>query len=429
MISSGNPIPNSASQSVPRVLPNSTSFVVLASAMLLAINMYVDRAAVGQLRGSISTELNLSESQGAYFMGAFFWAYALGQVPAAALGLRFGFRNVLVIFLVVWSGATILSGLSNSFALLIASRLALGLAEAGAYPNANALIRGWFPLQLRGRACSAVTFGGRLGWAISQFLTPILEVAFASWRSVLIFYGVVGILLAIPFRFLAKDAPPETVDGPQEDLHSIEASATEKHLSLKTMLFNKNLILYSAIQFFTNIGWVFLLSDLPNYLIQVLGVPKISTGFLSTIPPLVSCVGMLFGGVVTDLMSRRFGVRLARSVPIATMMFFCSLAYLLCPQFSSPILFVSMLSVMAVAVDFSNPSLWAFAQDVGGRNAGKVLGWGNMFGNIGAGLSPILMASIKQSYGWGICFYVFATCFFLAGILAMLLNAEKKISD
>jgi ACS family glucarate transporter-like MFS transporter len=111
------------------------------------------------------------------------------------------------------------------------------------------------------------------------------------------------------------------------------------------------------------------------------------------------------------------------------MMFFCSVAYLLCPQFTNPILFVCMLSVMAVAVDFSNPSLWAFAQDVGGRNAGKVLGWGNMFGNIGAGLSPILMASIQQSYGWNVCFYVFATCFFLAGILAMLLNAEKKISE
>jgi len=416
-------------ESFSKSLPNSASFVVLASAMLLAINMYVDRAAVGQLRGSISTELNLSDWQGAYFMGAFFWAYALGQVPAATLGLRFGFRNVLVIFLVVWSGATILTGLSNSFALLIASRLALGLAEAGAYPNANALIRGWFPLQLRGRACSAVTFGGRLGWAISQFLTPLLEAAFASWRSVLILYGVVGILLAIPFRLLAKDAPAETTVRANEDQIATESTAIANHLSLSTMLLNRNLFLYSAIQFFTNIGWVFLLSDLPNYLIQVLGVAKISTGFLSTIPPLVSCVGMLFGGLVTDLMSRRFGIRMARSVPIATMMFFCSVAYLLCPQFTNPILFVCMLSVMAVAVDFSNPSLWAFAQDVGGRNAGKVLGWGNMFGNIGAGLSPILMAKIQQSYGWNVCFYVFATCFFLAGILAMLLNAEKKISE
>jgi len=204
MTSFGNPTTYSANNQLPAALPNSASFVVLASAMLLAINMYVDRAAVGQLRGSIATELNLSQSQGAYFMGAFFWAYALGQVPAAALGLRFGFRNVLVIFLVVWSGATILTGLSNSFALLIASRLALGLAEAGAYPNANALIRGWFPLHLRGRACSAVTFGGRLGWAISQFLTPILEAVFASWRSVLILYELSESYLPFRLGFLRK---------------------------------------------------------------------------------------------------------------------------------------------------------------------------------------------------------------------------------
>lgn len=414
-------------------IPNATSYVVLLGTMLLAINMYVDRAAVGQLKNSMSQEFQWQGNEGGWFIGAFFWAYALGQVPAAALGLRFGFRNILVAFLVAWSCATILTGLSPSFSLLIASRLALGLAEAGAYPNANALIRGWFPLALRGRACSMITFGGRVGWAISQFLTPILELAFQSWRYVLILYGIAGILLAIPFGFLARDQVERNDDAPlnsdAEENSDGEESADESEVSLSVwqMFFSINLWYSSAIQFFTNFGWVFLLSDLPTYLQQVLGEEKVRTGFLSSIPPFVSCIGMLFGGVVTDLMSKRFGVRLARSIPIAVMMFFCSVTYLVCPLFSDAFTFVLVLSVMAVAVDFSNPSIWAFAQDVGGRNAGKVLGWGNMWGNIGAGLSPILMSMVQRQFGWSVCFYSFSACFLLAGLIALLLNAERKI--
>jgi len=409
-------------------IPNTTSYVVLVGTMLLAINMYVDRAAVGQLKDSISKEFHWQGNEGGWFIGAFFWAYALGQVPAAALGLRFGFRNILVVFLVAWSCATILTGLSTSFGLLIASRLALGLAEAGAYPNANALIRGWFPLALRGRACSMIAFGGRVGLAISQFLTPILELAFQSWRQVLILYGLAGILLAIPFRFLARDQVERNDDAPLNPDGNDSVDSVEASLSVSQMFCNTNLWYSSAIQFFTNFGWVFLLSDLPTYLQQVLGEEKVRTGFLSSIPPFVSCIGMLFGGVVTDLMSKRFGVRLARSIPIAVMMFFCSAAYLVCPLFSNALAFVLVLSVMAVAVDFSNPSIWAFAQDVGGRNAGKVLGWGNMWGNIGAGLSPILMSIVQRQFGWSVCFYSFSACFLLAGVIALLLNAERKIS-
>lgn len=412
------------------IIPSRTSYVVLFATMLLAVNMYVDRAAVGQLKNSIADDLDLTKSQAGWFIGAFFWAYALGQVPAATLGLRLGFRNVLVVFLVVWSAATVLTGLSQSFAVLIASRIALGLAEAGAYPNANALIRGWFPMHLRGRACSAVTFGGRAGWAISQFLTPLLEVAFHSWRWVLVLYGVVGILLAIPFGWLAKDREESSNEWPTVASDPMQVSLNLEnttHLSFVRMLLDRNMIASSIVQFLINFGWVFLLSDLPSYLQKELGVDKVETGFLSTIPPLVSCIGMLLGGTATDLLVRRLGLRRARSYPIAAMMFFCSVSYLACSGVTNPLLFVLTLSIMAIAVDLSNPSLWAFSQDIGGRNAGKVLGWCNMFGNFGAGLSPILLSWFQARYGWSACFYLFSSCFFVAGLVALAMNAEHKV--
>ncbi|AMV30834.1 putative sulfoacetate transporter SauU [Pirellula sp. SH-Sr6A] len=418
-------------------LPNRTSAIVLIGTVLLAVNMYVDRAAVGQLRSSISAEFGWERDEAAYFIGAFFWAYALGQVPAAALGLRFGFKTVLTVFLVLWSGATILTGLSQSFAVLISSRVALGLAEAGAYPNANALIRGWFPERLRGRACSAVTFGGRLGWAISQFLTPILEVAFSSWRAVLIVYGVVGILLAIPFHLLAKDGsttdsqkgaePPDQIDTREVSSEQYSAPGAEA-LTFGQMLVEPNLVRASLVQFLLNFGWVFLLSDLPSYLTGELGVGKVEAGFLSSLPAWVSCVGMVAGGIITDWTSRHLGLRWGRSLPIAMSMFVCGIVSFVCPWFTHPLSFVALLSVMAIAADISNPSVWAFSQDIGGRNAGKVLGWVNMFGNFGAGLSPVAISMIQRQFGWDACFWAFSLCFVVAGVTALGMDSNRKLN-
>jgi ACS family glucarate transporter-like MFS transporter len=187
------------------------------------------------------------------------------------------------------------------------------------------------------------------------------------------------------------------------------------------------LIRSSLVQFFLNFGWVFLLSDLPGYLTGELEVGKVEAGFLSSIPAWVSCGGMVAGGIITDWTARRFGLRWGRSLPIAASMFVCSIASLLCPWFTHPLVFVSLLSVMAIAADVSNPSVWAFSQDIGGHNAGKVLGWVNMFGNFGAGLSPIVISMIQRNFGWNACFWVFAVCFIAAGWSALGMDASRKI--
>jgi MFS family permease len=47
----------------------------------------------------------------ALFISAFFWAYALAQVPAGWLGDRFGSRGVLALYIVSWSFFTAMIGL------------------------------------------------------------------------------------------------------------------------------------------------------------------------------------------------------------------------------------------------------------------------------------------------------------------------------
>jgi sugar phosphate permease len=82
---------------------------------------------------------------------------------------------------------------------------------------------------------------------------------------------------------------------------------------------------------------------------------------------------------------------------------------------------------MAFLVDLHNPVIWAFAQDVGGKNVGAALGFGNMWGNLGAALSPVLLGAIRDAVDWNAAFVVGALAFLVATVSASFLNATRPL--
>ena len=82
---------------------------------------------------------------------------------------------------------------------------------------------------------------------------------------------------------------------------------------------------------------------------------------------------------------------------------------------------------MAFLVDLHNPTIWSFAQDVGGKNVGAALGWGNMWGNLGAAISPVLLTAIRTEAGWNAAFIVCGFSFTAAAICGLLLDATKPV--
>ena len=68
---------------------------VVAALFVLALILYIDRAAISSAKGAIAADLSLSDAQ----MGAVFSAFALGyaaaQVPSGWFADRFGPRRAL----------------------------------------------------------------------------------------------------------------------------------------------------------------------------------------------------------------------------------------------------------------------------------------------------------------------------------------------
>src|SRR6266446_5834603 len=117
--------------------------------VLMAVILYLDRYCVSLSGEYIKEDLGLTAFQMELFISAFFWAYALGQVPAGWLGDRLGSRGVLAFYIISWSFFTGMVGLAGGALLLIVMRFGCGLSQAGAYPTAGSLLSRWVPFSSR----------------------------------------------------------------------------------------------------------------------------------------------------------------------------------------------------------------------------------------------------------------------------------------
>lgn len=428
-------------------------FVIVGITSMAALWMYVDRVCLSTLSGKIQADLKFGDSSDSVILGAFFLGYALCQIPAGTLADRYGQRVVLTGCILGWSFVTMLTGFVQGFLGLLVVRLMLGIAEAGAYPAAASLVKNWARPTERGRFSSLVALGGRGGGAVAPFLTAVLALAFVgwgppswtiehetkavvggvqqvrtetlNWRAVFVFFGLCGIAVAAVFWAIVRDRPASSV------LPSV-SSATPKRTfvqQLGLLAFNRNMFLFAVIQFCANVGWAPLVTLLPKYLTQTYQTPLQEVGRMQSTVLVIGCVGMLLGGYVTDLLHQKLGPRWGRSLPIFFAKTGCVIACVIATQMDSAWNTIFALAAVAFLVDLGNPSIWAFAQDVGGKNVGAALGWGNMFGNLGAFASPIILTIIKDQAGWNAAFYVCAGFFAIGSVAGFLLNAGKPLDD
>ena len=158
--------------------PTNIRILIVAVAMLAAVLLYLERVCMSVAEVYIREDLRIGKSQMDLAFGAFFIAYALGQVPSGWLSQRYGPRLMMTLYMIGWSVFGVFIALAQDFTTLFIARFMLGLSQAGAYPTAALIVKRWVPDRNRGLASSIVAFGGRFGGAGANWLTGILIVAF-----------------------------------------------------------------------------------------------------------------------------------------------------------------------------------------------------------------------------------------------------------
>ncbi len=673
--------------------PSGVRHLIILLLTLMSVLLYLDRFCVSFAGDYIKEDLGLTQTQMSWFQSAFFWTYALSQVPAGWLADRFGARLMLSIYVVAWSLFTAQMGLVAGFTMLLFARLMCGITQAGAYPTAGGVISRWIPLSKRATASAWVGIGGRFGGAMATALTAVLMILFVplgtpveftdsdlldaerlcsrleavseetrntarslvlaeveaeksgrddaaksvwlrlrlrcwlffasdrlsklidehwrsdksieqiaesitnslekksrddpvrpaaervttelskplaqetrseiaqigedfkvrelrglvaqhrkawglkhdlgeqkpkpkladsdrsdlvkslnlsleqvelydaeafgkanlpregvgyakrlkadeklspeemrrfnrllveaaypgeirklygrGWRPVMIVYGLSGVIVAIGIWLVFRERPELHSRVNEAERALIEtgrlASAADPaskagRLPIRPLVTNFSLWCNCANQIGTNIGWVFLVTWLSRYFIEMHSVPILERGMMVMMPNLIGLCGGFLGGRLVDWLLPRIGLKWSRSLPPIITRFIAAGGYGMCLYFAaqpagsalnSPWAFTAAFCLIYFSVDLGQSAFWAYAQDAGGKYVGSVLGWGNMWGNLGAAFGPLLynhlLGENPTAAEWNSLFWLGLIAFVFAGVATFGLDASKPV--
>ena len=169
-------------------------YVLIVMCLVYAINIAA-RYVVTTVFEPIRLELALTDTGAAFLTGvplALF--YVVFGIPIAWLADRSNRRNIVAASLVVWSGFTVLCGLSHSYWQLLSGRIGVGFGEAGATPPSTSIVSDYFPAERRPMALSVLALGAPVGaWIGADFAGAVAQAY--GWRAAFFALGVPGLLL------------------------------------------------------------------------------------------------------------------------------------------------------------------------------------------------------------------------------------------
>ena len=190
---------------------NSTTAPKYAVVGLLFLGMlvaYVDRVNLSVAAVPIMKQLAFSPPLMGTLLSAFFWTYALMQIPLGHAVDRMGFRSVYALSFLLWSLAAAGSGWAVSFTQILGCRLALGLGQAVCAPASLAYIQKSFREDERGLPNGIYISGVILGPAIGTFVGGML-LGRMGWQSLFVLTGLGGCVWLLPWLLLAPARLPD----------------------------------------------------------------------------------------------------------------------------------------------------------------------------------------------------------------------------
>jgi len=264
---------------------------------------YIDRANLAIAAPAIRAELGIDAAAMGLVLSAFFWTYAVMQLPAGWFIDKVGVRISLAFAVTWWSLFTMATGAARGVSQFIAARLMLGAGEAASLPSFTKVAFNWFPRSERGIACSIFNSGSTAGSALSLPLVTLL-IAAVGWRGAFVVTGALGVVWAIAWWFIYRDPEQYRAIAPRQVDALLAERATPAAVTAKISwldLFRYRSIWGLMIGLFClNFAIYFFITWFPSYLLQARGFSLASLGTWGALPAVMAIVGNWMGGYASD---------------------------------------------------------------------------------------------------------------------------------
>ena len=354
------------------------------------INAYVDRVNLSIALPEMTRTFDLGPNAAGLALSAFFWSYALFQIPAGLLVDRFGVRSLYIYGLVLWSVAAAGTALTTSLGWLLAMRLLLGVGESVVAPASMRYIRAHFDERQRGLAVGLYMTGTKIGPAIGFPVAGFLMLTY-GWQLMFVILGIGGLLWLIPWVWLVKRDDVAAV--PPDAYISVSgagiASAAHQTVSWREM--GRSPVIWgTALGTFCYMYFVYYcMTWMPSYFKEVYGMSLSEMGWYSGISFAGMAVVAALGGWAADqCISRGFDAVPVRKSFILTGFALAATQTVGVFTESPPVmLFFAVFSLCGLGLATAN--YWALTQTlIPSGSIGIVVGFQNTAANVAGIAAP-----------------------------------------
>jgi len=380
---------------------------------------YIDRINLSVAAPQLQQEFGLGDAQLGVLFSAFFWAYALMQIPSGVLLDRFGVTRIGRLSTLLWSAASALAAIAGGLGGLLLARSVLGIAEAPSFPANAKAVGYWFPLSERATATAIFDAAAKFSNVIGVPLVAIVTVGF-GWRSGFAASAALSLCYFAVFWRVYRDPTADRHLSASEQGFIGDGGATAEGRSSRGSTEMLGYLLRNRKVWGLSFGFscygycfYFMLTWLPGYLVQTMHQSILQSAGYTTIPWICATVAdLVVGGWWVDRLIRRGydARRVRKSVLVGGML--AGLAMFGAALTLDPAWAILWISISLSGLSAAAPVGWSLPALIAPRGAtasvGSVM---NFMNNLMGAVAPVVTGAIVAAT------HAFAGAFFLAGII------------
>ena len=373
---------------------------VLGLVSLLSVITYLDRVCIAVAGPRMQDSLHISPQAWGWVTSVFFVSYSAFEIPSGVMGDRSGARRVLTRIVLWWSAFTSFTGAVYRYSILLLVRFCFGMGEAGAYPNVSVVIGRWIPARDRARAWGIVWMSSQIGGAIAPLLVVPVQ-AYYGWRASFYLFGFLGVIWGAVWYWWYRDSPAEKAGVSEAELAELGGgSPARQHHGLPwgAALRSANLWRLMAIAACYVYALSFFQSWFQTYLVRDRGFSE-GQLVLSALPYIVGACANGLGGLTSDWLVRRFGLRAGRRVVGVAGLAVAGVFLIATISTRNNTAALIFLALVYGGITFQQPNLCAVCVDLSSRHAGAVLGFANTAANAASAVSSIAFGYLVGHFG------------------------------
>ena len=383
---------------------------------------YFDRVNISVAAPQLQQEFGLTPGDLGLLFSAFFWSYAILQVPVGIVLDRLGVMTVSRIGAFLWGVASGLVALASGFGFIFGARILLGVAEAPAFPANSKATGYWFPRGERATATAIFDAAAKFSNVIGVPLVAVAVVTF-GWRWGFGLTAILSFAYFLAYWFIYRDPSADQKLTREERDYIRKGGATpegESEASPFGMLgyLLRNRKVWGLTIGFAAYGYSFylFLTWLPGYLVSEMHMSIIKSAGYTAIPWLFATISdLVVGGWLIDhLLAKGYDDTKTRKTVLVGGMIL-GLAVFGATLTKSPVWAIFWITIALSGLAAAAPVGWSIPSLIAPRGGtGTIGGVMNFFNNLMGAIAPAVTGFVVGATN------SFSLAFLVAGVVLLI---------